>query len=67
MIEKDRPVIPLGLGQVDTVTRWALRDAIHNLETLQTREGLEDYSQANLDGLRVAYAYFGGEAEGDLV
>ena len=66
MIDIDRPVIPLGLGQVDTVTRWALRNAIHNLETLQTREGLEDYSQANLDGLRVAYTYFGGGVEGDL-
>jgi len=62
MIE-DRPTISLGLGQVDIVTRWALKEAIDTLEKLRTRNGLEKYSQANLDGLKVAYAYFGGGSE----
>ena len=59
----DRPTIKLGHGQVDIVARWALKDAIDTLELLRTRNFLEEYSQKNLDGLKVAYTYFGGDNE----
>ena len=59
----DRPSITLGHSQVDIVARWALKDAIAVLEHLKSQEFFGEFSQATLDGLRVAYNYFGGDNE----
>ena len=66
----DRPSITLGHSQVDIVARWALKDAISTLECLFATVSHEDdlkTAAKTIDGLKVAYNYFGGEAEGDLI
>ena len=65
MTDMHRPSVTLGLGQIDTVVRWALNDAIKNLETLSVsnRLGEREMVDANLAAMKVAYAYFGGDNE----
>lgn len=65
MTDMHRPSVTLGLGQIDTVVRWALKDAIKNMEVLSVSNmlGERERVDANLAAMKVAYAYFGGEAE----